>query len=50
MKIDSESFQLSKKMTQLAGGNTVVKFALGSLATEKDSDNLIEAIFRQVEK
>jgi hypothetical protein len=39
-----------KKMTQLAGGNTVVKFALGSLATEKDSDNLIEAIFRQVEK
>jgi GTPase SAR1 family protein len=39
-----------KKMTQLAGGTATVKVALGSLATEKDSDTLIEAIFRQVEK
>jgi GTPase SAR1 family protein len=39
-----------KKMTQLAGGAATVKFALGSLATEEDSDTLIEAIFRQVEK
>jgi len=39
-----------KKMTQLAGGAATVKVALGSLATEKDSDTLITAIFRQVEK
>ena len=30
-----------KKMTQLAGGAATVKVALGSLATEKDSDTLI---------
>jgi energy-coupling factor transporter ATP-binding protein EcfA2 len=39
-----------KKMTQLAGGAATVKVALGSLATEKDSDTLISAVFRQVEK
>lgn len=39
-----------KKMTQLAGGTAKVKVALGSLATEKDSDTLITTIFRQVEK
>lgn len=39
-----------KKMTQLAGGAATVKVALGSLATEKDSDTLITTIFRQVEK
>lgn len=39
-----------KKMTQLAGGAATVKVALGSLATEKDSDTLIATIFRQVEK
>jgi energy-coupling factor transporter ATP-binding protein EcfA2 len=39
-----------KKMTQLAGGAATVKVALGSLATERDSDTLITAIFRQVEK
>lgn len=39
-----------KKMTQLAGGAATVKVALGSLATERDADTLITAIFRQVEK
>lgn len=39
-----------KKMTQLAGGAATVKVALGSLATERDSDILITAIFRQVEE
>ncbi|NJN24022.1 MAG: GTPase domain-containing protein [Acaryochloridaceae cyanobacterium RL_2_7] len=39
-----------KKMTQLAGGTATVKIALGSLATERDSDTLITTIFRQVEK
>jgi tRNA U34 5-carboxymethylaminomethyl modifying GTPase MnmE/TrmE len=39
-----------KKMTQLAGGAATVKVALGSLATERDSDTLITAIFRQVEQ
>lgn len=39
-----------KRMTQLAGGAATVKIALGSLATERDSDTLITTIFRQVEK
>lgn len=39
-----------KRMTQLAGGAATVKVALGSLASEKDSDTLIAHIFRQVEK
>ena len=39
-----------KKMTQLAGGAATVKFALGSLATENDSETLIATVFRQVEK
>jgi len=37
-------------MTQLAGGAATVKVALGSLATERDSETLITTIFRQVEK
>lgn len=44
------SLPVVKKMTQLAGGAATVKVALGSLATERDSDTLITAIFRQVEK
>jgi energy-coupling factor transporter ATP-binding protein EcfA2 len=39
-----------KKMTLLAGGVSTVKVALGSLATQKDADNLILTIFRQVDK
>jgi energy-coupling factor transporter ATP-binding protein EcfA2 len=39
-----------KRMTQLAGGAATVKVALGSLATERDSETLITTIFRQVEK
>jgi energy-coupling factor transporter ATP-binding protein EcfA2 len=39
-----------RRMTQLAGGAATVKVALGSLATEKDSDTLITTVFRQVEK
>ena len=35
-----------KKMTLLAGGSATVKVALGSLATEKDSEILIKEIFR----
>lgn len=44
------SLPVVKKMTQLAGGAATVKVALGSLATEKDSDTLITTIFRQVDK
>lgn len=44
------SLPVVKRMTQLAGGAATVKVALGSLATERDSDTLITAIFRQVEK
>ena len=44
------SLPVVKKMTQLAGGAATVKVALGSLATERDSDALITNIFRQVEK
>jgi hypothetical protein len=39
-----------KHMTQLAGGLHTVKVALGSLATQRDADNLITRIFHQVKK
>lgn len=39
-----------RRMTQLAGGAATVKVVLGSLATEKDANELITSIFQQVEK
>lgn len=39
-----------RRMILLAGGNSAVKVVLGSLATERDADDIIIQIFRQVEK
>jgi len=44
------SLPIVKQMTQLAGGNASVKFALGSLANKKYADELILSIFQQVDK
>jgi len=44
------SLPIVKKMIQLAGGAAKVKVALGSLANEQDANNLIQTIFKQVEK
>ncbi|HEY9865063.1 MAG TPA: GTPase domain-containing protein [Candidatus Obscuribacterales bacterium] len=44
------SLPVVENMTLLVGGESQVKVALGSLATEKDAHTLIQTIFTQVKK